>query len=107
MQRSADSGSEGSGMAGENAAPRAGAVGVVGPVSDEERDSGNRKIKVGFLLLVAVSPPLIALQWDPTPIELLAALASGVLLGLLLVWYLGRLAGEFTAGSRRPGRRRR
>lgn len=79
---------------------------MVGPISEAERDSGNRKIKVGFLLLVTVSPPLIALQWDPTPVELLAALGGGFVLGLLLVWYLGRLAGEFTAGSRRPGRRR-
>ncbi len=79
---------------------------MVGPMSDAERDAGNRKIKLGFLLLVAVSPPLIALQWNPTPLELLAALGGGLLLGLLFVWYLGRLAGEFTGGSRRPGRRR-
>lgn len=75
-------------------------------MSEAERDAGNRKIKVGFLLLVAVSPPLIALQWDPTPIELLAALVGGFVLGALLVWYLGKLAGEFTAGSGRTGRRR-
>lgn len=79
---------------------------MVGPMSDAERDAGNRKIKVGFLLLVAVSPPLIALQWNPTPLELFAALGAGVLLGALLVWYLGRLADEFTGGSRRPRRRR-
>jgi len=79
---------------------------VVGPMSETERDAGNRKIKVGFLVLVAVSPPLIALQWNPTPLQLLAALGGGVLLGGLLVWYLGRLADEFTGGSRRPGRRR-
>ena len=79
---------------------------MVGPMSDAERDAGNRKIKVGFLVLVAVSPPLIALQWNPTPLELLVALGGGVLLGVLLVWYLGRLADQFTGGSRRPGRRR-
>ncbi|WP_280587126.1 hypothetical protein [Halorubrum sp. Boch-26] len=75
-------------------------------MSDAERDAGNRKIKAGFLLLVAVSPPLIALQWNPTPLELLAAVGVGLLLGLLLVWYLGRLADEFTGGGRQPGRRR-
>jgi len=79
---------------------------VVGPMSDAERDAGNRKIKVGFLVLVAVSPPLISLQWNPTPLELLAALGGGILLGVLLVWYLGRLADQFTGGSRRPRRRR-
>ena len=79
---------------------------MVGPMSDAERDAGNRKVKIGFLLLVAVSPPLIALQWGATPLELLAALGVGTVLGVLLVWYLGRLAAEFTGGSRRPGRRR-
>lgn len=80
---------------------------MVGPMTDEERDAGNRKIKIGFLLLVTVSPPLIALQWDPTAAELLAATAGGFALGLLVVWYLGRLADEFTAGPRSPRRRRR
>lgn len=74
---------------------------MVGPMSDEERDEGNRKIKIGFLLLVAVSPPLIALQWDATPAELVALLGGGLVLGVLFVWYLGRLAGQFTGGGRR------
>ncbi|WP_435074714.1 hypothetical protein [Halorubrum sp. HHNYT27] len=75
-------------------------------MSDAERDAGNRKIKAGFLLLVAVSPPLIAYQWDATPTELLAAFGVGLVLGALLVWYLGRLAAEFTGSGRRSGRRR-
>ncbi|MFC5279140.1 hypothetical protein ACFPM1_10290 [Halorubrum rubrum] len=74
---------------------------MVEPMSREERDAGNRKIKLGFLLLVAVSPPLITLLGDPTPVQLAAATAGGLILGLLLVWYLGRLASEFTAGARR------
>ncbi|MUW13708.1 hypothetical protein GJ633_02825 [Halorubrum sp. CBA1125] len=75
-------------------------------MSEAERDAGNRKVKVGLLLLVTVSPPLVALQWGPTTEELFAALVGGFLLGLVVVWYLGRLAAEFKAGSRRPGRRR-
>jgi hypothetical protein len=75
-------------------------------MSEEEREAGNRRIKAGILLIVAVSPPLISLQFDPSPIELLAALGVGVALGLIVVWYLGRLGKEFTGGSRRPGRRR-
>ncbi|WP_123620336.1 hypothetical protein [Halorubrum sp. CSM-61] len=75
-------------------------------MSDAERDAGNRRIKAVILLIVAVSPPLIALQFDPSTIELLAALGVGVALGLVVVWYLGRLGREFTEGSRRPGRRR-
>ena len=78
---------------------------MVGPMSDAEREAGNRKIKAGFLLLVAVSPPLIALQWGATPMQLAVALAVGVVLGLALVWYLSRLAKEFTGGKRRPRRR--
>jgi len=81
-------------------------VDVVGPMSEAERDAGNRRIKAVILCIVAVSPPLIALQFGPSPIELLAALAGGTALGLLVVWYLGRLGKEFTGGSRRSGRRR-
>ncbi|MFC5134155.1 MULTISPECIES: hypothetical protein [Haloferacaceae] len=74
---------------------------MVEPMSREERDAGNRKVKVGFLLLVTVSPPLITLLGDPTPAQLAVATGGGFLLGLLLVWYLSRLASEFTDGSRR------
>lgn len=79
---------------------------MVGPISEAERESGNRKIKLALLAIVTVSPPLIALQFDPSPIQLLAALGGGLGLGLVVVWYLGRLAAEFTAGQRRPRRRR-
>lgn len=80
---------------------------MVGPMPDAERDAGNRKIKAAFLLLIGVSPPLIAMQFDPSPIELLAAFGGGLVLGLVVVWYLGRLAAEFTASSGRRQRRRR
>ncbi|QWC18740.1 hypothetical protein [Halorubrum sp. 2020YC2] len=79
---------------------------MVGPLSEAEQEAGNRKIKLVLLAVVAVSPPLIALQFDPTPVQLLAALGVGLCLGLAVVWYLGRLAAEFTAGQRRPRRRR-
>lgn len=75
---------------------------MVGPMTREERDSGNRKIKAGFLLIVTVSPPMITLLGDPTLPQIAAAAGGGFLLGVVLVWYLGRLAAEFTAGSRRP-----
>ncbi|ELZ34669.1 hypothetical protein [Halorubrum tebenquichense] len=79
---------------------------MVGPISEAERDAGNRKIKLVLLAIVTVSPPLLALQLDPSPVQLLAALGGGFLLGLAVVWYLGRLAEEFTGGQRRPRRRR-
>ena len=79
---------------------------MVGPISEAERDAGNRKIRLVLLGIVTVSPPLLALQLDPSPLQLLAALGGGFFLGLVVVWYLGRLAAEFS-GSRRRSRRRR
>jgi hypothetical protein len=75
-------------------------------MTEAERDAGNRRIKAVLFLIVAVSPPLIALQFGPSPIELVAALGVGVALGVIVVWYLGRLGEEFTGSSRGPGRRR-
>ena len=75
---------------------------MVEPMTPEERDAGNRKIKLGFLLIVTVSPPSITLLGDPTLAQLAVATGGGFLLGVLLVWYLGRLASEFTGGPRRP-----
>ncbi len=76
---------------------------MVGPISEAERDAGNRRVKLAMLALVTASPPLLALQFGPSPAELLAALGGGLALGLAVVWYLGRLAGEFTASrGRRP-----
>jgi len=80
-------------------------VDVVGPITEAERDAGNRRIKLVILLIVATSPPLISLQFDPSPLELLAALGAGTALGLVVVWYLSRLGTEFAGSSRRPDRR--
>ena len=74
---------------------------MVEPMSREERDSGNRKIQIGFLLLVAVSPPLMLLLGDPTLLQLAAAVGAGLVLGVVLLWYLRGLAAEFTPGPRR------
>lgn len=79
---------------------------MVGPISEAERDAGNRKIKLVLLAIVTATPPLIALQLDPSPVQLLAAAGVGFCLGLAVVWYLGRLAAEF-AGSQVRSRRRR
>ncbi|TKX75296.1 hypothetical protein EXE46_03860 [Halorubrum sp. GN11_10-6_MGM] len=79
---------------------------MVGPISKAERDAGNRKIRLVLLGIVTVSPPLIALQLDPSPVQLLAAAGAGFGLGLVVVWYLGRLAAEFAGSGRRPPRRR-
>ncbi len=74
---------------------------MVEPMSREERDSGNRKIQIGFLLLVTVSPPLMLLLGDPTLLQLAAATGAGLVLGAVLLRYLRGLAAEFTPGPRR------
>ena len=70
-------------------------------MTDAERESGNRKIRIGFLALVTASPPLIMLQGEPTTTQLAAAAAGGFLLGIVLLWYLRGLAAEFSTGPRR------
>ncbi|WP_423995697.1 hypothetical protein [Halorubrum trapanicum] len=79
---------------------------MVGPISEAEREAGNRKIKLVLLAIVTATPPLIALQLDPSPIQLLAAAGVGFALGLVVVWYLGRLAAEFAGSGPRRRRRR-
>ena len=78
---------------------------MVGPISEAERDAGNRKIQLVLLAVGTATPPLIALQLDPSPVELLAAAGAGFGLGLVVVWYLGRLAAEFAGSGRRRPRR--
>lgn len=74
---------------------------MVEPISQEERDSGNRKLQIGFLILVTISPPLITLQGDPTTTQIAVATLGGLLVGLVLLWYLRGLASEFQTGPRR------
>ena len=70
-------------------------------MTDAERESGNRKIQIGFLALVTASPPLIMLLGDPTATQLAVAAAGGFAFGLVLLWYLRGLAAEFSTGPRR------
>lgn len=64
-------------------------------MSDEERDEGNRKLKVIFVVLVTASAGLITLQVDATSAETAAALGGGFLVALVLTWYLARTLAEF------------
>ena len=59
---------------------------MVGPISDEERTAFALKVKVGFVLLVALSAGLITLQADAGPVGFLTASAAGAVMGVLLVW---------------------
>ncbi|WP_302080467.1 hypothetical protein [Salinibaculum rarum] len=59
---------------------------MVGPVSDEERNSFAAKLKLGFVLLVALSAGLITLQADAGPVAFVGASVAGGLVGVVLVW---------------------
>ena len=70
-------------------------------MSSVSHDGGNRAVELGFLLIVTISPPLMLLQGSPTPRQLFLAGALGLLLGVIVVWYLRRLAHEFVPGRSR------
>ncbi|UWG50881.1 putative membrane protein [Halalkaliarchaeum sp. AArc-CO] len=64
---------------------------MVGPsLSKEERTAANVRLKIGFVGLVSASMGLMAFQLDPTPTQLLGALAGGAVAGTVLLWFLLR-----------------
>lgn len=65
---------------------------MVGPsLSDEERRTATLRLRVGFVAFVGLSAGLVALQVGPTPIQLVAAVVGGLILGYLLLVYLLRI----------------
>lgn len=63
---------------------------MVGPLSDDQRRSGTRRLQAAFVALVGVSAGLISLQADPTALQFIGALLGGTVLGIVLVAYLYR-----------------
>ena len=61
---------------------------MVGPLSDEDRHSGHRRLQAGFVALVGVSAGLISLQAEPTTFQFVGAVLGGIVLGAVLVAYL-------------------
>lgn len=59
---------------------------MVGPISDDERNSFAWKLKLGFVVLVAASAGLITLQAKAGIVAFLAASVAGAVVGVLLVW---------------------
>ncbi|MFB6301402.1 MAG: hypothetical protein ABEH78_00860 [Haloferacaceae archaeon] len=69
---------------------------MVGPSTTEaERNEAGLRLKVAFVLLVGASGGLVALQADGSTVQLGVAVGGGLLLGLALVTFLQRLAGQF------------
>jgi hypothetical protein len=61
---------------------------MVGPITQRDRDTANRRLKLGFVTLVAGSAGLITLSVDPAPLQFVGALASGALVSILLLRYV-------------------
>ncbi|MFW5977975.1 MAG: hypothetical protein ACOCP2_01905, partial [Halohasta sp.] len=59
-------------------------------LTDEEKTVANRRLKIGFVLLVAGSMALMSLRIDPTPAQLAAAFGVGLVVGLTLLWFVLR-----------------
>jgi drug/metabolite transporter superfamily protein YnfA len=61
---------------------------MVGPVSDEERSSFARKLKIALAAVVGLSGALVAIQADAAPGGVVVAAAGGLLVGAVLAWFI-------------------
>ena len=79
---------------------------MVGPsLTDEERDIASRRLKLGFVSLVAASGALTAL-WAGGSLPLIAAgSVGGALLGAVLLWFVLRWWAEFLPSAERARNR--
>lgn len=79
---------------------------MVGPsLTDEDRRVASRRLKVGFVLLVAVSAALVSYQAGASPTQTAVAVGVALLAGVALLWFVLRLLRELQPPS--PDRRRR
>lgn len=71
---------------------------MVGPsTTDEERRVANLQLKAGFVVLVAVSGALVAVQGEGTPAQVGGAALGGGVVGVLLVRFLARMGRQYQA----------
>lgn len=70
-------------------------------MSDEERAAASTRFKAGFVLLVAVSGALVALQSGGTLLLVGGGFAVGLFVGLVLVFFLVRWWTDFMATTNR------
>ena len=69
-------------------------------LSDDEKDTANARLKIGFVVLVAGSMSLMALQIDPTPVQLAAVFVIGVGIGVALLWFVLRNLQQYRSTLR-------
>jgi membrane associated rhomboid family serine protease len=68
---------------------------MVGPsISDEEREGKSLQLKLGFVLVVAASGVLIGVWAGGSVEKVLGGGLGGLVLGVVLAWYLSWLAGQ-------------
>ncbi|WP_318569225.1 hypothetical protein [Salinigranum marinum] len=80
---------------------------MVGPsITDDERRLANRRLQLGFVVLVGVSAGLVALQAGASTLQVgIAAVAGFGLGGALLLW-LRRWSAQFRRETNRRRSRR-
>ncbi len=61
---------------------------MVGPMSDDERRSGYRRIGAGFVGIVGLSAGMTALSGGATLVQAGAVAVGGIAVGVLLLFYL-------------------
>jgi hypothetical protein len=69
-------------------------------LSDDERETANARLKIGFVVLVAGSMSLMALQTDPTPVQLVAVFSVGIGIGVALLWFVLRNLQQYRSTLR-------
>ena len=75
---------------------------MVGPSdTDTERRAASLRLKLGFVLMVAISGGLVARTADASVAQSFAAAAGGLVVGGLLAWWLARSYRQISPGRRR------
>lgn len=78
---------------------------MVDPIPNDDRIRTLRWVKLGAVLLVGLSAGLIAIQGGASRRAVVAAIASGLLVGGVLVWYLFPDADAIAPASSRQYRK--
>jgi pimeloyl-ACP methyl ester carboxylesterase len=80
---------------------------MVGPsITDDERRLANRRLQLGFVLLVGVSGGLVALQAGASTPQIGVAVVGGLVLGGVLLLWLRRWSAQFRRETNRRQSRR-
>jgi len=69
-------------------------------ITDDEKSLANRRLKIGFVFLVAGSTALMSLHINPTLLQLAAAFGVGIGVGFVLLWFVLYNLREFRESLR-------